>query len=118
MNRRGVGTTYEKQAGLYLMQQGYEVIEYNFRCRMGEIDIIAREGEYLVFVEVKYRANEGRGNPLEAVDWKKQRIISRVAAYYCLTHACDETIPCRFDVVSILGDEISLIKNAFEYRER
>lgn len=115
MNKRAVGTAYEKWAGEYLKELGYEILEYNFRCRIGEIDMIARDGEYLVFLEVKYRAGAGSGNPLEAVDWKKQRIISKVAAYYCLTHGYDETTSCRFDVVAILGDEISLIKNAFEY---
>lgn len=115
MNKRAVGTAYEKQAGEYLKELGYEILEYNFRCRIGEIDMIALDGEYLVFLEVKYRASAGSGSPLEAVNGKKQRIISKVAAYYCLTHGYDETTPCRFDVVAILGDEISLIKNAFEY---
>lgn len=115
MNKRAVGTAYEKQAGAYLAGLGYEILEYNFRCRIGEIDIIARDGEYLVFLEVKYRANAASGSPFDAVDGKKQRIISRVAAYYCLTHGYDETTSCRFDVVAVLGDEISLIKNAFEY---
>lgn len=98
------------------MQQGYEIVAYNFRCRYGEIDIIAREGEYLVFVEVKYRKNANSGNPFEAVDRKKQRVISRVASYYCLTHGYGETTPCRFDVVAILGEKIEVLKNAFEYR--
>lgn len=115
MNKRAVGTAYEKQAGEYLKRHGYEIMEYNFRCRMGEIDIVARDGEYLVFLEVKYRESESRGNPLEAVNRKKQRIISRVAAYYCLTHGYDETTPCRFDVVAILGEDTVLLKNAFEY---
>lgn len=115
MNRRAVGTAYERQAGNYLEEQGYRILEYNFRCRSGEIDIIARDGEYLVFVEVKYRRNVKSGDPLEAVDYKKQRIISRTASYYCLTHSYGETTPCRFDVVAILGEEISVIKNAFEY---
>lgn len=115
MNRRAVGTAYEKQAGAYLVGQGYEILEYNFRCRIGEIDIIARDGAYLVFVEVKYRRSTENGSPLEAVDRKKQRIISKVATYYCLTHGYGETSPCRFDVVAILGEEISLVKNAFEY---
>lgn len=115
LNKRAIGTAYEKQAGEYLIQQGYEIVEYNFRCRQGEIDIIARDGEYLVFAEVKYRKNTGSGSPLEAVNVKKQQIISRVASYYCLTHGLGESTPCRFDVVAILGDEISLIRNAFEY---
>lgn len=115
MNKRAVGTAYEKQAGEYLMQQGYEIVAYNFRCRYGEIDMIARDGEYLVFVEVKYRKNAESGSPLEAVNAKKQYIISRVASYYCLTHGYGESTPCRFDVVAILGDEISLVRNAFDY---
>ena len=56
MNKRQLGTVYEQKAAAYLQQQGYEILECNFRCRIGEIDIIAREGEYLCFVEVKYRS--------------------------------------------------------------
>lgn len=115
MNKRSVGTVYEKLAGGFLEQQGYEILEYNFRCRMGEIDIVARDGDYLVFVEVKYRSNGRTGSPLEAVDARKQRVISKVASYYCLTHGYGETKPCRFDVIAICGDEYTLIKNAFEY---
>lgn len=115
MNKRAVGTAYEKLAGEYLKQQGYEILEYNFRCRMGEIDIVAKEGDYLVFVEVKYRSGRQKGSPLEAVDTRKQRIISKVASYYCLTHGYGETTPCRFDVAAICGEEYTLVKNAFEY---
>lgn len=115
MNKRAVGTAYEKQAGNYLEEQGYQILEYNFRCRRGEIDIVAKDGEYLVFVEVKYRRNAKSGSPLEAVDFKKQRIISRTASYYCLSHGYGETTPCRFDVVAILGEKIRVIENAFEY---
>lgn len=115
MNRRAVGTAYEKRAGEYLIQQGYKIVEYNFYCRSGEIDIIARDGEYLVFVEVKYRKNEKNGIPLEAVNKKKQKVISKVASYYCMVHGYGENAPCRFDVVAIFGDEISLVKNAFDY---
>lgn len=115
MNKRAVGTNYEKLAGSFLEQQGYVILEYNFRCRMGEIDIVAKDGAYLVFVEVKYRSNERTGSPLEAVNIRKQRVISKVASYYCLTHGYGETKPCRFDVVAICGEEYSLIKNAFEY---
>lgn len=115
MNKRAVGTSYEKKVGAFLEQQGYQILEYNYRCRTGEIDIIARDGAYLVFVEVKYRKNAGAGSPFEAVDARKQRVISKVASYYCLTHGVGETIPCRFDVAAVLGEEIELIKNAFEY---
>lgn len=116
MNKRAVGASYEKAVGAYLKEQGYQILEYNFRCRSGEIDIIARDGEYLVFVEVKYRTDLKSGDPLEAVDARKQRTISRTALYYCMKHGYGETTPCRFDVAAVLGEEIRLIKNAFEYQ--
>lgn len=113
-NQREKGTFWEQKAGAYLESIGYEIVEYNFRCRMGEIDIIARDGEYLVFCEVKYRAGTGKGYPVEAVDFKKQRVISKCALYYLMKHGNMEE-PCRFDVVSILNGEIQIIKNAFDY---
>lgn len=116
MNKRAVGAAYEKNAGEYLKAQGYRILEYNFRCRSGEIDIIAQDGEYLVFVEVKYRKDRGTGDPFEAVDQRKQRTIGRTALYYCVKHGYAETTPCRFDVAAVLGDEIRIIKNAFEYQ--
>ena len=66
MNRRQTGTAYERRAGEYLKEQGYELIGYNFRCRQGEIDIIARDGRYLVFVEVN-TAETGR----RAIRWRR-----------------------------------------------
>ena len=63
MNRRETGSRYEKQAAVFLEQKGYEILEMNFRCRRGEIDLVARDGEYLVFVEVKYRADLRCGRP-------------------------------------------------------
>lgn len=114
-NKRSVGAAYEKLAGDYLLQRGYRILEYNFRCRLGEIDIVAEEGGYLVFVEVKYRKTAAKGHPLEAVDSRKQRMICKTAAYYCKTHQTGGDVPCRFDVVAVLGSEISMIPNAFEY---
>ena len=102
------------KAGAYLESIGYEILEYNFRCRMGEIDIIARDGEYLVFCEVKYRAGTGKGYPSEAVDKRKQRVISKCALYY-LTKKGTMELPCRFDVVTILNGKLQVIKNAFDY---
>lgn len=113
-NKRQIGAGYERQAGAYLKEQGYDIVEYNYRCRKGEIDIIAREGDYLVFCEVKYRRNEDSGDPSEAVDIRKQRRISRCAAYYLMEKRLPE-LPCRFDVVSILAGETILIRNAFDF---
>jgi putative endonuclease len=98
---------------VYLKEQGYVILEKNFRCRMGEIDLIAREGSYLVFVEVKYRSNASLGDPLEAVDRRKQATIRKVASWYLMKKGLSDRVPCRFDVVGILGKEITLIRNAF-----
>ena len=111
-NRRATGAVYERAAGTYLEQAGLEVMEYNYRCRAGEIDLIARDGEYLVFCEVKYRENDRLGAPLEAVDERKQRTIFRCAMYY-LTQRRMADVPCRFDVIVIEGSRITHIKNAF-----
>lgn len=113
-NNRSVGTDYEQAVGYYLEQQGYIVLEYNYQChRFGEIDIIAIDGEYLVFCEVKYRQDKRKGNPLEAVDVKKQRTLYKCASYYLTVNGLEE-VPCRFDVIGIEGGEITHIKDAFQ----
>lgn len=117
MNKRQLGGSYEKIAGEFLIAKGYEIIEYNFFCKIGEIDIIAKCDEYICFVEVKYRKNKNAGMPIEAVTFSKQRKISKTAMYYCLTHNINENQSVRFDVVGILGNEIVLYENAFEYCE-
>lgn len=112
-NKRKKGAAYEQAAGYYLERHGYEILEYNYRCRMGEIDLIARDGPYLVFCEVKYRRSAWKGHPLEAVDFRKQQRIIRCAQYYMMVNRLGE-IPCRYDVVGIEGSRITLIKNAFQ----
>ncbi len=114
MNRRKVGNDYEKLAANYLEARGYEILEYNFYTRTGEIDLIAKQGIYLVFVEVKYRKDASAGHPFEAISIHKQRSISRSALYYMKKKGLSE-MPIRFDVVGILGEEIKLIQNAFEF---
>ncbi|SEP89694.1 putative endonuclease [Lachnospiraceae bacterium RM5] len=111
MNKRRIGEGYEKFAGKYLISLGYEIIEYNFKCKSGEIDIIARDGNYLVFVEVKYRKSENYGMPIEAVDFRKQNKIRGVANYYLLKTGYNKAV--RFDIIGILGEKITHIKNAF-----
>ncbi len=112
-NKRKTGSHYEELAANYLKRQGYEILERNYRDRLGEIDIIAMEGKYLVFAEVKYRRNLKSGYPEEAVSRQKQQRIRHTAAYYLYRHGYDEETPCRFDVVSIAGDNICLFRDAF-----
>lgn len=89
-------------------------MERNFYCRGGEIDVIAKENGYLVFIEVKYRSTGRMGYPEEAIaPYKMQRIIQTAKKYLYEKRYPSDT-PVRFDVVVILGEEISIIKNAFE----
>lgn len=115
MNQRNTGSTYEKIAAHLLKEKGYHILEMNYHCKVGEVDIIAKEGEYLVFVEVKYRKDTSKGYPSEAVNWKKQKKISQTAAFYLMSHHYSETTCVRFDVVAILGNQAKIIKNAFPY---
>ena len=112
-NKRSLGAKHEQRAAQYLEALGYFILETNFRCRQGEIDIIARDGAYLVFVEVKYCADGRAGEPEEAVTPAKQQTILRVARFYLYCHRLPETTKCRFDVVAIKGEEVRLIRDAF-----
>lgn len=114
-NSRETGAEYERKAAQYLETLGYEVVERNFRCKAGEIDIIAKDGRYLVFVEVKYRTDARMGEPLEAVDYRKQRKISKAASYYCLIHAIPQQQPCRFDAAAYIQGKWTVIQNAFDF---
>lgn len=113
MNTRKIGTEYEKKATVFLEKQGYQILEHNYRCRMGEIDLIARHEGYLVFVEVKFRSTHTQGNALEAVNRRKQTTIRRVAGHYLMSRHLPEDTPCRFDVVGITGEEMVLVKDGF-----
>lgn len=118
MNKRKVGAFYEKKAGAFLESHGLVVLQYNFRDWYGEIDIVAKDRETTVFVEVKYRKDAGKGLPEEAVDYRKQGKICRVADYYRMLHHMGDFSPVRFDVVAICGEEIRWHPNAFEYIAR
>jgi putative endonuclease len=116
-NKRQVGTEYETIATDYLKKKGYQIIERNHRNRMGEIDILAEKNGVLVVVEVKYRKNGSCGDPLEAVNWQKQRRICKTILYYFMIHGYGMEKPCRFDVIGIYGDgTIKHVENAFEFQ--
>lgn len=112
-NKREIGSRYEAMAAAYLEARGYEILERNYRDRFGEIDLIARDGKCLVFLEVKYRKDLKKGDPLEAVDYRKQQRIRNTARRYLYCRHSGQEPPCRFDVVAILGREIRLIQDAF-----
>ena len=112
-NNRSVGAVYEQAAGYYLEQNGYELIEYNYRCRDGEIDIIAKTETVMCFAsEISFRQNRSGESARMAVDQRKQKKIFRCALYYTVQHGIEDA-QCRFDVIGVEGTEITHIKNAF-----
>ena len=111
MNERG--KKGEFLAARYLEEKGYTVIARNYHSRYGEIDLIAKDEDTLVFVEVKYRSGASFGDPSEAVTAKKQERIRKTARYYLCARQLSEDTPCRFDVAAVLGSQIRLIKHAF-----
>ena len=106
------GREGEELAAKYLKKHGYKILDKNYTCPIGEIDIVASIAGYLVFVEVKARDDEIFGRPSEAVDEFKQRKLYNLALMYQRTKKLAD-MPVRFDVVEVLDDEINHIKNAF-----
>jgi putative endonuclease len=113
LSTRAVGAWAERVACVFLESQGYEIVKRNFYTRFGEIDIIAKDENYLVFIEVKYRKSKEYGFPSQAVTYKKQQRIRRSCEFYLIRYGIKEETPIRFDVVEIIGKKIRVIKNAF-----
>ena len=112
MNNRKSGIEGEDIAVEYLKKQGYLILERNYKTMVGEIDIIAKDKDTIVFVEVKARDNTKFGMPIESITpYKVQRII-RTAQWY-LSATRNYNCPCRFDVVEILRGEVIYTPNAF-----
>jgi putative endonuclease len=109
------GASAESRAAQLLMAAGYRIVERNFRCKAGELDIVARDGDVLVFVEVRSRSDDEHGSAVEMIRRLKQRRVARVATYYLDTvqPVFDE---CRFDIVAITSGEVVLIQDAFRLR--
>lgn len=107
-----LGKIGESKAYNYLKKQGYEIIETNYKNFAGEIDIIYLDGDTLVFGEVKTRTSERFGLPREAVTKSKQSQIRKVALFY-IQKSKKQYNSYRFDVIEIIDDEITLIKDAF-----
>jgi putative endonuclease len=115
--RIGTGKKGENIAVAYLKSHGYRIVERNYKCLFGEIDIVAKDGNTVVFVEVKSRKSEEFGDPQVAVGLEKQKKISKISLKYLEEK---HLYPCnaRFDVVAIKmllsGNKVELIQNAFE----
>ena len=115
MNNRGKFA--ELKAVMYLQSKNYKIVEANYNCRFGEIDIIAKHHNYIVFVEVKSRENDSLVKPRELVDSKKQSKIIACAKYYLMTHEVD--LQPRFDVIEIICKDLKIksiehLENAFQ----
>ncbi len=113
--RRGLGRTGERLAAERLIVDGYHILERNFRCCYGEIDLVAEHDADLVFVEVKTRRGAGYGLPEEAVTIHKQRKIAQVASYYLDLHACAQR-SWRIDVVAVQMSEAGKLEEIRVYQ--
>jgi putative endonuclease len=107
------GTEAELAAQDFLQQQGLQALARNHRCRGGEIDLVMRDRDTLVFVEVRLRRNPNFGGALASVDQRKQRRLGLAAQHYLQRHRWDG--PCRFDVIGLdARGQCQWVKNAFE----
>ncbi len=117
--KKELGKKGEEVAVQFLKKKGYRIIERNYTCRLGEMDVIAKEKDTFAFIEVKTRTTTTFGPPQLAVDLSKQNQLSKVALHF-LKEKRLEDVKARFDVVAILfgpkGEEIELIKDAFDLR--
>ena len=117
--RKNLGAAGEAAAIAFLVSKGVHILKRNYRCRMGEIDILARQGSIYLVIEVKTRRKHGQGFPGEAVDLRKQAKICRAFDYYRMCRRLKEDTPVRFDVIEIdQALHCRWIPNAFEYIER
>ena len=116
MNKRRKGAAYEQAAKVYLEKRGVRIQTQNYRIRQGEIDLVGYEGSTLVFFEVKYRRDARQGLPQEAVSSMKQRQICKVALFYMNQYHIPQEQAVRYDVVAVMGNHFTWIKNAFMHQ--
>lgn len=109
---QAAGGAAEDTAARFLERHGLAIVERNYRTRLGEIDLIAREGDTLVFVEVRLRRSERFGGALGSITWRKRRRIAAAARHYLMRLRHEP--PCRFDVVTLDGFEPAWLRGAFE----
>lgn len=117
-SQKHLGNKFESFAQHELIKHGYKIISLNYQCKLGEIDIIAKDKGVIVFVEVRYRNSSRFGGAIASVNHKKQLKLIRTASLYLQKHQLTNKIQARFDVFAITGDSNNLtyhwIKNAFD----
>jgi putative endonuclease len=118
-HRKTLGALAEKLAADHLQRKGFKILARNYRCRYGEIDVIAIDGKTLVFIEVRAKGSTGFGTPQESITRQKRLKIREVARYY-LTNEVRKGSFCRFDVIAVQFEaggrkvkEMEHIENAF-----
>lgn len=117
-DKKEKGQEAEQRALLFLQQQGLKLLQRNYSCRLGEIDLIMRDCESIVFVEVRYRHNSAFGRPIESIVYSKQQRIIRSAFYYLRQHQKTSSMNYRFDVVGVTEKwDFEWIQNAFEVND-
>ena len=117
MNSIAKGSRYEREAERYLLARGLKLVARNFRCRLGELDLVMEDGATLVFVEVRYRQSARYGSPLESVTERKRGRVIKAAEWFLGGAPEYGDRPCRFDAIGITGEKdplaIDWIKDAF-----
>jgi putative endonuclease len=103
--RRHKGAELELLAADYLTRQGLQLVQCNYHCRLGEIDLIMRDKGVLVFIEVRFRTRSDFVCPLTSINHRKQQKLLRTAAVYLKQHQLTDKVPCRLDVVGITNDQ-------------
>ena len=107
------GRAGEDRAVAFLRSRGLEILERNVTCAGAELDIVAREGDTIVIVEVRGRRDDRRGHPFETVDARKQGRLRRGATGWLVQRELWERVALRFDVVALVGDELEWLRDAF-----
>ncbi len=115
---RAHGASAERTAAHFLQTQGLNILQRNYQCKVGELDIVAEEGDCLVFVEVRQRSHSRYGGALGSVDVRKQQRLARAASHFLLKHPQWQSSPCRFDVIALQRpqsplEECQWVRNAF-----
>jgi putative endonuclease len=111
--KQAQGRDWEQVARQYLEQRGLKMVEANFTCKGGEIDLIMRDGDALVFVEVRQRADRHHGGAAASITPAKQKRLTCAAQVYLLRYR--QLPPCRFDVIAIDGDQLDWLRNCIGF---